>query len=238
MKWTFIFDPSYWGFTKSTEFLQGDVIAQERDMSRTNHSVRCYKLSKAYEEITALSELTMAVNDGNLLCVLGHNGAGKTTLMKVLNGVHPPTHGEAFIFGMSVREDLSAIQDVMGCCPQDDVLWSELTARDHLELYARFKGTDGGDLTKAVDMVLSSVALLENGDQPVRNFSGGMKRRLSVGISMIGSPQIIFLDEPTTGMDPLSRRRVWSMIQDLKQGRCVFLTTHSMVSSRATPSTT
>ena len=114
-------------------------------------------------------------------------------LMKVLLGVHPPTHGEAFIFGLSVRDDLSAIQEVMGCCPQDDVLWTELTARDHLELYARFKGTPEAGLRTAVDTVLASVALLEDADQPVRNFSGGMKRRLSVGIAMIGTPQIIFL---------------------------------------------
>ena len=113
--------------------------------------------------------------------------------MKVLLGVHPPTHGEAFIFGLSVRDDLSAIQEVMGCCPQDDVLWTELTARDHLELYARFKGTPEAGLRTAVDTVLASVALLEDADQPVRNFSGGMKRRLSVGIAMIGTPQIIFL---------------------------------------------
>ena len=228
LSWTFPLRPSYWGFSKPTEYLRGDIIAEERELSRTDHSVRCYKLSKAYEEITALSELTMSVNDGTLLAVLGHNGAGKTTLIKVLNGVHPPTHGEAFIFGMSVKEELAKIQQVMGCCPQDDVLWTELTARDHLELYARFKGVAAQDLTKVVDTVLRSISLLENADQPVRNFSGGMKRRLSVGISMIGSPHIIFLDEPTTGMDPLSRRRVWSMIEQLKQGRCVFLTTHSM----------
>ena len=128
--------------------------------------------------------------------------------MKMLIGVHPPTHGDAFIFGLSVRDDLSAIQEVMGSCPQDDILWWELTARDHLELYAHFKGVERSRVATAVNQMLEYVGLSDEANEPVRNFSGGMKRRLSVAISAIGSPQIIFLDEPSTGMDPLSRRRV------------------------------
>ena len=113
----------------------------------------------------------------------------------MLIGVHPPTHGDAFVFGYSVRDDLSELQAVMGTCPQDDILYWELTARHHLELYAHFKGLDRSRITQAVDQMLQYVALSEEGNEPVRTFSGGMKRRLSVAIAAIGDPQIIFLDE-------------------------------------------
>ena len=113
-------------------------------------------------------------------------------------------------------------------CAQDDLLWLELTARQHLRIYARMKAIPGDQIEAEVDRVLDDINLTGDADNAAATFSGGMKRRLSVGIASIGTPRIIFLDEPTTGMDPLSKRRVWAMIQRAKGGRVMLLTTHSM----------
>jgi ABC-type multidrug transport system ATPase subunit len=125
-------------------------------------------------------------------------------------GIHPPTHGAAFIFGLDVSVDIADLQRIMGVCAQDDLLWLELSARQHLRIYARLKAIRPGQIEGECDRVLNDVNLMGDADNAARTYSGGMKRRLSVGIASIGNPRIIFLDEPTTGMDPLSKRRVWA----------------------------
>ena len=130
--------------------------------------------------------------------------------------------------GLDVRTEVAKLQQIMGVCPQEDLLWPELTAREHLALYARFKGIAEAEIEQHCTDILTSVGLLADSDNRVSTFSGGMKRRLSVGVASIASPQIMFLDEPSTGMDPLSKRRVWTMIEQLKAGRVMLLTTHSM----------
>jgi ABC-type multidrug transport system ATPase subunit len=166
---------------------------------------------------------------------LGHNGAGKSTLIRMLTGVTAPTHGEAFVFGLSVREDVAELQKVMGVCPQDDLLWLDLSARQHLRTYAQFKGVPLHMIEGEITRILHDVNLTADADNAASTYSGGMKRRLSVGIASVGSPQITFLDEPTTGMDPLSKRRVWSMIERLKGFGMLLLTTHSMVCCCGSP---
>ena len=125
-----------------------------------------------------------------------------------------------------MQGDQQKLQQISGVCPQDDVLFPELTAREHLQLYAAFKGV--AEVEAHCDEILRSVALSAHADNQISTFSGGMKRRLSVGIASVGGPRVLFLDEPTTGMDPLSRRRVWSTIEKLKLQRILLLTTHSM----------
>jgi len=120
------------------------------------------------------------------------------------------------------------IRRIMGVCPQHDILWNDLTAREHLEIFAELKNVPSHERAAVVDEKLLSVNLLDVGDKLVGGFTGGMKRRLSVAISCIGDPKIIFMDEPTTGMDPMSRRHVWNLIQELKKDRVIVLTTHSM----------
>jgi ABC-type multidrug transport system ATPase subunit len=120
------------------------------------------------------------------------------------------------------------IRKLMGVCPQHDILFHELTAREHIELYAGLKGVDSSSWDSIVTERLGAVRLLKVVDNPVGTYSGGMKRRLSVVIASIGDPQIVFLDEPTTGMDPVNRRHVWSFIEKFKKDRVVILTTHSM----------
>ena len=130
---------------------------------------------------------------------------------------------------MDVAEDVSLIQQSIGVCPQADLLWDDLSAREHIAIHAAFKGIESGDvLDKAVGLILKKVGLLERGDSYAKDFSGGMKRRLAVAMSAVGEVDAIFLDEPTTGLDPLSRHGVWDVINWLKGNKVVVLTTHNM----------
>ena len=228
----FIVSPYYWGLASLPATVEsGDTVAAVQKASGVEHSVRVHKLTKNYKgsSNTALKEVSLVLPPNQLTALLGQNGSGKTTLISVLTGRVSATHGEAFVFGRSVRSEMSVLQDRIGLCPQDDLLYDELSARQHLTLYARFKGVPEADLTSHVADRLALVNLSDVADQPVTTFSGGMKRRLSVALSTCGSPQLIFLDEPSTGLDPLSRRKIHSMIEKLKcDGRVIVLTTHSM----------
>jgi ABC-type multidrug transport system ATPase subunit len=165
---------------------------------------------------------------GEVTSLLGHNGAGKSSIINILTGLHNPTHGEAFVFGLSVREEMAHIQSIMGIVPQENVLWDHLTAREHLELYACFKGmTDRAAIDADVDSCLRSVKLY--GVPGVAStFSGGMKRRLHCAMAFVGNPSLIFADEPSTGMDTYARRVVWQALESRKKNAVVLLTTHSM----------
>eukprot|EP00357_Protocruzia_adherens_P001361 CAMPEP_0115019368 /NCGR_PEP_ID=MMETSP0216-20121206/29400_1 /TAXON_ID=223996 /ORGANISM="Protocruzia adherens, Strain Boccale" /LENGTH=942 /DNA_ID=CAMNT_0002390821 /DNA_START=13 /DNA_END=2841 /DNA_ORIENTATION=- len=182
---------------------------------------------KSRKDVKALHKVYLEVESGELVSILGHNGAGKTTLINVLTGVYGPTTGDAFISNYSILDQLDNVRKVTGVCPQHDILWNELTAAEHIEIFAQLKDRTI-NVQEAVRKALKRVNLFDVKDNPTGTFSGGMKRRLSVAISGIGDPKIIFLDEPTTGMDPVSRFEVWKLIQDLKKDRVVILTTHSM----------
>jgi ATP-binding cassette subfamily A (ABC1) protein 3 len=144
-------------------------------------------------------------DEGNLLVLLGHNGAGKTTTIGMLTGLLSPTSGDALIFGNSIITDMDEIRKVMGVCPQYDILWPQMTGREHLELFAALKEVSKDHIENEVVERLNDVDLLKAQNIPSGSYSGGMKRRLSVAIALIGNPKIVFLDEPTTGMDPVSR---------------------------------
>ena len=158
----------------------------------------------------------------------GHNGAGKTTLTNILGCEQSPTEGDAFVFGHSVTYDPYAIRRLVGVCKQDDYLWPDLSAKEHLELFAGLRGVKPSEQEAVVQKWLESVDLATVQFQFSAGYSGGMKRRLSVALSTIGDCDFILLDEPTTGMDPVSRRFVWRHIDAIKEGRVVLLTTHAM----------
>jgi ABC-type multidrug transport system ATPase subunit len=123
---------------------------------------------------------------------------------------------------------MNAIRQQLGVCPQHDVLWDDLTSREHFSLFGALKGMTENDIHQATHTLLSDVSLLKAADRPVRTFSGGMKRRLSVALSFLGSPKIVFLDEPSSGMDPYIRRDLWNLILRMRQNRVILMTTHSM----------
>ena len=146
----------------------------------------------------------------------------------MLTGLIPVTRGSATIFGEDITENIGEIRKNMGYCPQHDVLIPEMTVAEHLHLFASIKGCDPGEIPGEVDKMIESVGLVDKRDTYSRNLSGGQKRKLSLGIAFIGKSRIIFLDEPTSGMDPYSRRFTWNVIRKYREGRIIVLTTHFM----------
>nr|XP_015195605.1 PREDICTED: ATP-binding cassette sub-family A member 2-like [Lepisosteus oculatus] len=177
--------------------------------------------------ILAVDRLCLGVQPGECFGLLGVNGAGKTTTFKMLTGDETTTGGEAFIGGRSILRDLLRVQQSLGYCPQFDALFEDLTAREHLELYTRLRGIPWKDEERVVQWALEKLELAKYADKPAGTYSGGNKRKLSTAIALIGYPSLIFLDEPTTGMDPKARRFLWNLILDIiKTGRSVVLTSH------------
>ena len=215
-------------------------VRQERDRvysaTDADAQVRLINLCKSYypdilqrgTPVKAVNRLCLALKEGQLLAFLGQNGAGKSTTMNMLAGLLTPTAGNALVYGNYLTRDIEAISRMMGCCPQHDVLFPDLTAREHVEIYAGLKGIDHRSIEKLMEERLAAVKLASVANEMSRTFSGGMKRRLSLILSTIGDPKVLYLDEPTTGMDPVNRRHVWSFIEKFKTDRVVILTSHSM----------
>ncbi|XP_050255380.1 ABC transporter A family member 7-like [Quercus robur] len=178
----------------------------------------------------AVKGLSLAVTEGECFGMLGPNGAGKTSFISMMIGLTKPTSGTAYVQGMNIRTQMDGIYTSMGVCPQHDLLWETLTGREHLLFYGRLKNLKGSALTQAVEESLKSVNLFNGGvgDKKAGKYSGGMKRRLSVAISLIGDPKVVYMDEPSTGLDPASRSNLWNVVKRAKQNRAIILTTHSM----------
>ncbi|KAI8528925.1 hypothetical protein RHMOL_Rhmol12G0185900 [Rhododendron molle] len=187
---------------------------------------KCTKISHYH----ALKGLWVNFLKDQLFCLLGPNGAGKTTAINCLTGITPVTAGDALIYGESVRSfiGMTNIRRIIGVCPQFDILWDALSAQEHLHLFANIKGLPPALIESVAQKSLAEVRLTEAAKITSGSYSGGMKRRLSVAIALIGDPKLVILDEPTTGMDPITRRHVWDIIENAKKGRAIILTTHSM----------
>ncbi|PKU86162.1 ABC transporter A family member 6 [Dendrobium catenatum] len=157
-------------------------------------------------------------------------GIDRPDVAKEMTGLLTPTSGTALVEGLDIRSNMDEIYASMGVCPQHDLLWETLTGREHLLFYARLKNLKGAALIQAVEESLKSVNLFHGGvaDKQVGKYSGGMKRRLSVAISLIGDPKVVYMDEPSTGLDPASRNNLWNVIKNAKKDRAIVLTTHSM----------
>ncbi|GBG60704.1 hypothetical protein CBR_g12441 [Chara braunii] len=204
--------------------------------SSSGLSIVCDELQKVYKgtdgnpDKFAVQGMSLAVPRGECFGMLGPNGAGKTTSINMMVGFLEPTSGTALIEGMDIRGEMSAIHSVMGVCPQHDLLWETLTGREHLLFYGRLKNLKGEQLEREIEMWLRKMNLYNGGvlAKPVRAYSGGMKRRLSVAISLIGNPLVVYMDEPSTGLDPASRNNLWQVVKEAKRGRAIILTTHSM----------
>ncbi|KAI8815090.1 hypothetical protein BJ742DRAFT_670515 [Cladochytrium replicatum] len=221
-------------FTGDDEEEEDDVAHERKRALDPNYvpAVKIVNLRKAYgsgnKSKIALRSLALTFHEGKCLAVVGQNGAGKTSAINILCGLTPATGGDALMYGLSVKHDMSRIRKLMGVCPQHDILFDDLTAREHITLYARLKGVPIEQLPALIEARLKAVRLWKVADQRAGAFSGGMKRRLSMVISTIGDPKVIFMDEPTTGMDPVNRRKVWQFIEKFKANRVIVLTTHAM----------
>ncbi|EWM26310.1 atp-binding cassette superfamily [Nannochloropsis gaditana] len=174
----------------------------------------------------AVDHLNLTMYSGQITALLGHNGAGKSTTIGILTGLTAPTSGVAIINGMDVSQDMQSIRHSLGVCPQHDVLFADLTVEEHLTLFANFKGMQRSEVQAAVTSMIAEVGLTEKRKVASKNLSGGMKRKLSLGIAFIGGSKVVILDEPTSGIDAYSRRFVWNVIRKYKEGRTIILTTH------------
>ncbi|XP_026050131.1 ATP-binding cassette sub-family A member 1 isoform X1 [Astatotilapia calliptera] len=214
---------------------EDEDVARERERVKSGkaHSdiLTMIDLSKVYKagRKPAVDRLCLGIPRSECFGLLGVNGAGKTSTFRMLTGDTPVTHGEAFLSQHSVLTEMERVHQLMGYCPQFDAISDLLTGREHLELYARLRGVPEEFVSKVAQWGVKKLGLTQYADQEAGGYSGGNKRKLSTAISLIGSPPVIFLDEPTTGMDPKAKRFLWNCILSVtKEGRAVVLTSHSM----------
>jgi len=202
------------------------------DLGRAGRTVSVRGLKKQFNTPdgikVAVAGVDMDMFEGQIFALLGHNGAGKTTTISMLTGLIPPSSGDAMVYGRSMRKAMAKIRSNMGVCPQHDVLWPDLTVEEHLKFFAGLKGVPVANVPGAVAEVVRDVGLTEKIRTLSKDLSGGMKRKLSVAIALIGGSKVVFLDEPTSGMDPYSRRSTWQILQNAREGRIMVLTTHFM----------
>ncbi|XP_039999718.1 retinal-specific phospholipid-transporting ATPase ABCA4-like [Xiphias gladius] len=176
----------------------------------------------------ALNCLNINFYEGQITSFLGHNGAGKTTTMSILTGLFPPTSGTAYINGRDIRTDMDVIRSSMGMCPQYNMLFKHLTVEEHILFYSLLKGRTQAEAEKEVEDMLVDLGLPHKRDDEAQNLSGGMQRKLSVAMAFVGGSKVVILDEPTSGVDPYSRRSIWDLLLKYRNGRTVILSTHHM----------
>lgn len=177
----------------------------------------------------AVRSLTLAVEPGEVLGLLGHNGAGKTTTMKIMTGETAPSRGQVRIGGHNIQAERRRAFATLGYCPQHDALWKNITVREHLELYAAIRGVPRNQVAAVCATYLRGLHIEEHAGRQTQHCSGGTRRKLSYAMAMVGAPRVVLLDEPSTGMDPKSKRFLWdTILASFQGGRGAVLTTHSM----------
>lgn len=196
-------------------------------------AIKTNDLTKRFKDKTAVNALNLSIEQGELFALLGVNGAGKTTTIKMLSCLLTPTSGDAFLLGDSIVSKPHAVKEKINVSPQETAVAHNLSVKENLELIAGIYGYDKKkSQTKASEM-LSAFNLTEVAQAKARTLSGGMQRRLSIAMALITDPQILFLDEPTLGLDVLARRELWSAIEKLKGKITIILTTHYMEEAEA-----
>jgi ABC-2 type transport system ATP-binding protein len=198
------------------------------------YSIIINHLVKKYPDVKAVDDLSLQVSKGELFGLLGPNGAGKTTTINILCGLLKPTSGSAVVGGHDVQKEPAKVKELIGVCPQDTPVYPYLTGKENVEFFGNLQSMPKEKLKNNVNALLQKLDLLDDSKRRVGKYSGGMKRRLNLIITLVHDPEIAFLDEPTVGMDPQSRHAVWGFIKDLKKnGKTVILTTHYIEEAEA-----
>lgn len=187
-------------------------------------------LTKKFQDFTAVNDVSFAVKQGEIFGFLGPNGAGKTTTIKMLTTLLRPTNGSATIAGADIKKDRDAVRQAIGVVFQEPALDTELTGKENLDYHARMYGITKKHRSQRINEVLDLVDLTDKKDELVKNYSGGMKRRLEIARGLMHSPKVLFLDEPTLGLDAQTRRAIWDYVKKMNQEKktTIFLTTHYM----------
>lgn len=190
-------------------------------------------LTKRFRERTAVDRLSFSIEQGMLFSLLGQNGAGKTTTIRMLSGLLRPTAGDAHLMGKSIVTEPEEVRRIINVSPQETAVAPKLTVGENLELIARLYGKSAAEAKKATEAMLSRFSLADRARDKAKALSGGLQRRLSIAMALISEPQILFLDEPTLGLDVRARRELWRHITDLKGKTTVILTTHYLEEAEA-----
>ncbi|XP_009805247.2 ATP-binding cassette sub-family A member 10 [Gavia stellata] len=242
----FCLKPSYWvrsrrGSTRemprtsaSPEELLGDDIEPVPPEFMGKEAIRLNNIKKAYKKkdkkTEALRGLSLNIYEGQITALLGHSGAGKTTLLNVLSGLTLPSEGSATIYNCKLSEigGTEDIREMIGICPQFSIQFEVLTVKQNLKTFAEIKGIESKEVEQEVQNILELLDISNVQDTRAEKLSGGQKRKLSIGIAMLGNPQVLLLDEPTAGLDPLSRHQVWSLLKEHRAGRVILFSTQFM----------
>lgn len=190
-------------------------------------------VTKRYKSTVAVDNLSLEIKGGEFVSLLGVNGAGKTTTIKMLSCLTVPDEGDAFLGGHSVRTEASKVKKIIGVSPQETAVAPLLTVRENVEFIAGIYGFPKEKIKEKTEETLSSFGLTEEADKRAKNLSGGMMRRLSIALALVSEPEILFLDEPTLGLDVIARRELWKKISALKGKITVVLTTHYLEEAEA-----
>ena len=192
-------------------------------------AIQVQNLQKCFGEFAAVKGVQFEVQKGEIFSLLGPNGAGKSTTISMLACLLEPSGGEAYVMGHSIRKDAQAVKRAIGVVPQDIALYGDLSARENLSFWGKMYGLRGDVLAKRLAEVLEIIGLTDRQKDRVDKFSGGMKRRVNIGVALMHKPAVIIMDEPTVGIDPQSRRHILDNIKELNlQGMTVLYTTHYM----------
>jgi len=189
---------------------------------------------KKFGDITAVNNLNLKIKKGEIFGLLGPNGAGKTTTINIMNGLLTPDSGSVYVDGYNLTKDLPKVKKIIGVCPQEVAVYKFLTGRENIELFGNLYGLRKREVKLRTDRLLKVLDFEEASKRKAKGYSGGMLSQLNLLIALISDPDIVFLDEPTVGMDPRARRKMWQFIGSLKeQGKTVLLTTHYIEEAEA-----
>ncbi|NVM34455.1 MAG: ATP-binding cassette domain-containing protein [Candidatus Lokiarchaeota archaeon] len=212
-----------------------DNINPDNEMAIEVKDLKKYfKGKKGFDDVKALNGISFSVKSGEIFGLLGPNGAGKTTTINIIIGLIKPTDGIASIYGYDIKEDISEVKELIGVCPQEHAVFKFLTGRENIELFGNLYSMPKDEMKKRADNLIDKFDFANASKRKTKGYSGGMLSQLNLIISIINNPKLIFLDEPTVGMDPRARRRTWEFIGNLKNERkTVLLTTHYIEEAEA-----
>lgn len=197
------------------------------------YAVNIKSLTKKYKDTIAVNNLNLEIANGELYSLLGVNGAGKSTTIKMLCGLSKPTSGDAFLLGKSINSDLAEVKELIGISPQETAVAPNLTVKENLELMCGSYGFGKIQTKEKIREMLEKFSFEKISEKKAGKLSGGWQRKLSIAMALIGEPKILFLDEPTLGLDVISRSELWDMIRSLKGRITIVLTTHYMEEAEA-----
>ena len=196
-------------------------------------AIKINNLTKVYKDVVAVDNLNLEIKEGELFSLLGVNGAGKTTTIKMLSTLVKPTSGDAYIFDYSILKDEDKIKEIVDISMQETAVARKLTVEENIEFYAKLSGQTNEEVKKSKERLYKAFELDKVAKKKASKLSGGWQRKLSVALALVSNPKVLFLDEPTLGLDVIARRELWKTINELKGKMTIILTTHYMEEAEA-----